>query len=158
MTNVERRDGVGLQPFGQRDDDRIHQAEIERFVALVDALGRLEIRGTAPLDRKRARGQIREPHLLGFGPELGQHQVIHLGQDRPREDPRVRVFFVRGAQGVMMAIAAIQQREDGAGVGDDHFDLPSPRSNASARSPRFPRPLANAPTDFATRRVSCLAT
>ena len=128
--------------------------ETERPVLPADRVGANEVFLRAVLDRERAFCDVGEKRLLRVRPQLRAHQVVDFGQDRPRQHPLAWAILVQVADGCVMAISLVDQREDGAGVGDDHRDRPIPFSNSSARSLRSRRPLENAPRLFGARRGS----
>ena len=92
--------------------------------------------------------------LLRASAQLGGQR----GSRFPAESPRAaasRPVDLRSSSrnGGVMAIALVEQREDGAGVGDDHRERPMPFSRSSARSLRSARPLAEG-ADALRRRAA----
>src|SRR5262249_15140737 len=102
------------------------------------------IRLAPPLHRKRAARHVAEKCLLGAGAKMLGCEIVDFRKDRPRQDP---VFFPgveEFGDGGVIAIAAVEQRDARAGVGDDHL-RPQPFSGFSARRATSRRTLAPTP-------------
>ena len=127
---------------------------LQRAVLPADGVRANDILLLSVLDGERPLRHIGQERLLRAGAQFRGHKVIDFGQNRPGQQPLVRPILIELANRGVMTIAAVEQREDRAGVGDDHRERPIPFNRSSARSLRSRRPLAKAPTLFAARRGS----
>ncbi len=145
MFEIGRRDALGLEPLRRRDHHRVDQAEPELFVPAVQLSRSAEVARLAPVDFEGARRDVREESLLGPAADMLAEEVVHFGQDGPRQQPTGSPVYEKGPERQVMAVIRIDQRQDGAGVRNDHFRRPIPSRSDSARSDRSCRPLRPVP-------------
>ncbi len=105
---------------GNGDHDGIDEPEPDRRVLAVQTHGRIEIVVASPLDRIVPFGDVLEKGVLRGGPDVCAEQVVHFGQDCPRQYPLRGARLEGAAQGFVVAVLAIDERNDGARVSDDH--------------------------------------
>ncbi len=154
VTQIKCGDGLGADALGDRDDDGIDQAETQGPILPADCVGASDVLVFAVFHGERTLRQITQKGLLRASAHLGADEIIDLRQNRPGQQPVIWPILVECPNGGVMAVAAIEQREDGTGIGHNHRDRPMPFNRSSAFSLRSRRPLAKAPTLFGARRGS----
>ena len=145
VPQIERRNGLRAPALGDGHDDRVHEPELQASIARRQLACATEICGGAPLHGEASGRKIIDERLLDALSQLRRGEVIDLGKDRPWKQPDLGAFLVQGAQRVVMRVVGVKERDDGAGIGDDHRDRPIPLSSSSARSLSFAPPLRPAP-------------
>jgi hypothetical protein len=70
VPQVQRRDGFGLQPFGDCHDHAVDEPQTQGSVSSTKALGFGEILITPPFNRQRSLGEVGQEGLFRAGPEL----------------------------------------------------------------------------------------
>ena len=117
MAEIKSGNRFGTSPLGDRHDDRIDQSQAERPILLADRVGTNGVFLLAILHYERAFCDVGQERLLRPRTQLRAHQVVDFGQDCPRQDPLVWAILVQLADGCVMAISLVEQREDRACVG-----------------------------------------
>ncbi len=154
VTQIKRSDGFGANALSDRDDDGIDQPETQGPVLPANRVGANDVLVFAVFHRERALRQIAQKGLLRASTHLGAEEIIDFRQNRPGQQPVIWSILVECPNGGVMAIAAVEQGKDGAGIGHNHRDRPIPFNRFSAFSLRSRRPLAKAPMLFGARRGS----
>jgi len=101
--------------------------------------------GVTPLDDKGTRGDVFEEVFRHSGSQMLGREIIDFREDRPRKLLSAGTLLEERAESRVVGVVGVEQREDGAGVGDDHRRFPNPARSSSARSESFFPPLRPEP-------------
>ena len=145
VASIQRGDRLRLASLGHGHDDRIHEPELEAWVAAVQLPRAFEVPHHTPVDHERAFGHIIEERLLDGPTKMAEREVVDFRKNRPGKKPGATVTLEESPQRGMVSVIGVEERQDGARIGNDHRRRPIPFSNSSARALRVPVPLRPAP-------------